>query len=276
MIKLLKGLFTPITIMLVPHSSTKTLHMKMPAVVLLFGMVFSVLGAYYVYSTSVDALKYRETKVQLDYYTGEFEDMKSTITALKAAESEFGKLFAKESREDVLEGLNASDSGAIDMEVLKQQIRRAIDSVGEIKDYLSEQRDIYMATPQGWPVKGWLSSKYGRRTHPIRGGRDFHTGVDISSKPATKIYATADGIVSFSGWSGANGRLVAVEHGFGYSTFYAHNKKNAVKVGDVVKRGDLVAYVGSTGNSTGPHVHYEISKDGKSVNPMKYIREGRN
>ncbi|NIT03464.1 hypothetical protein GTO10_00780, partial [Candidatus Saccharibacteria bacterium] len=111
-----------------------------------------------------------------------------------------------DSKEDVLENLNFSDSGAIDMEVLRLQINKTIDNVGEIKDYLSEQRDLYMATPRGWPVNGWLSSSYGSRKHPIKGTRDFHTGVDISSNPNSKIKATADGIVSFSGWSGANGR----------------------------------------------------------------------
>jgi murein DD-endopeptidase MepM/ murein hydrolase activator NlpD len=146
--------------------------------------------------------------------------------------------------------------------------------VGEIKDYLSEQRDLYMATPKGWPTVGWLSSSYGYRTHPIKGTRDFHTGVDISASPGSEIKATADGIVSFSGWSGANGRLVAIEHGHGFRTFYAHNKKIAVKVGDVVQRGDVIAYVGSTGSSTGPHVHYEVWKSGKSVNPKTYLKAG--
>jgi murein DD-endopeptidase MepM/ murein hydrolase activator NlpD len=86
------------------------------------------------------------------------------------------------------------------------------------------------------------------------------------------VRATADGIVSFSGWSGGNGNLVVLEHGFGYSTFFAHNKKVNVKVGQIIKRGDIISYIGSTGNSTGPHVHYEVWKDGKSVNPYKYLK----
>jgi murein DD-endopeptidase MepM/ murein hydrolase activator NlpD len=273
-LRLLKKLFTSVTIMFVPHSSSKTLRARVPVVALLMISLLSVTGAYCVYSVTVDAFKYKETKKELDYYTGQFSELQSTISALKVAEAEFGRLFSMDSREDVLEGLNFSDSGALDMEVLRLQINKTIDNVGEIKDYLSEQRDLYMATPRGWPVNGWLSSKYGYRTHPLRGGRDFHTGVDISSNPNSKIKATADGIVSFSGWSGANGRLIAVEHGFGFRSFYAHNKKNMVKVGDVVQRGDLLAYVGSTGSSTGPHVHYEVWKNGKPVNPKTYLKEG--
>jgi murein DD-endopeptidase MepM/ murein hydrolase activator NlpD len=109
------------------------------------------------------------------------------------------------------------------------------------------------------------------RIHPIRGGNDFHTGLDISTKPGEPVHVTADGIVSFSGWSGANGNLVAIEHGFGYETFYAHNKETVVKVGQIVKRGDVIAYVGSTGSSTGPHLHYEIWKEGKIINPKPFI-----
>ena len=261
-LRLLKKLLTSVTIMFVPHSSSKTLGVRVPVVALLTISLLSVTGAYYVYSVTVDAFKYKETKKELDYYTGQFSELQSTISALKVAEAEFGRLFSMDSREDVLEGLNFSDSGALDMEVLRLQINKTIDNVGEIKDYLSEQRDLYMATPRGWPVNGWLSSKYGYRTHPLRGGRDFHTGVDISSNPNSKIKATADG------------RLIAVEHGFGFRSFYAHNKKNMVKVGDVVQRGDLLAYVGSTGSSTGPHVHYEVWKNSKPVNPKTYLKEG--
>jgi len=88
------------------------------------------------------------------------------------------------------------------------------------------------------------------------------------------VRATADGVVSFAGWSGGSGNLVGIEHGFGYATFYAHNTKSAVVVGQFVKRGDVIAYSGSTGSSTGPHSHYEIWKDGRHINPMPFI-EGR-
>ncbi len=113
-------------------------------------------------------------------------------------------------------------------------------------------------------------------TGSIQGGgeNEFHSGIDISTNPGNPVRATADGIVSFSGWSGGSGNLVGLEHGHGFSTFYAHNRINAVKVGQKVHRGDVISYVGSTGNSTGPHVHYEIWKDGRHVNPQKYV-EGK-
>lgn len=272
--RLLNKLFTSVTIMFVPHSSSKPYRVRVPALILVNAAVLSVIGAFYVFTVTMEAMKYNETKKELDYYAGQFSELESTILALKQAETQFHKLFAVDSKDEVLESLNFSDSGAIDMEILKQQINKTVDSVGEIKDYLSEQRDIYMATPQGWPVNGWLSSPFGWRKHPIKGVRDFHTGMDISADPGTPIKATADGIVSFSGWSGANGRLVAIEHGHGFRTFYAHTKKNDVKVGDVVQRGDVIAYVGSTGSSTGPHVHYEVWRDGRPTNPKNFVKKG--
>jgi len=271
----LRKLFTPVTIMFVPHNSRRTLRFIVPSVGLFLAGLLCILGIGYVYKLADAAFKYFPTKKKLDYYQSQFVELESTIASLKMADNEFKRLFSMNTREDVLETMNPSDSGAIDMKILRDQINKTIDNVGEIRDYLSEQRDLYMATPMGWPVSGWLTSGFGYRVHPIRGSREFHTGLDISARPGTAVRATADGIVSFAGRSGANGNLVALEHGFGYSTYYAHNKKIDVKVGDVVKRGDIISYVGSTGSSTGPHVHYEIWKDGKNVNPQPFLKGGR-
>lgn len=270
-----RKLFTPVTIMFVPHNSRRTFRFIVPSVGLVLAGMLCFLGMGYVYTLADAAFKYFPTKKKLDYYQSQFVELESTIASLKMANNEFKRLFSMDSKEDVLETMNPSDSGAIDMKILRDQINKTIDTVGEIRDYLSEQRDLYMGTPMGWPVSGWLTSGFGYRVHPIRGSREFHTGLDISARPGTAVRATADGIVSFAGRSGANGNLVALEHGFGYSTYYAHNKKIDVKVGDVVKRGDIISYVGSTGSSTGPHVHYEIWKDGKNVNPKPFLKGGR-
>lgn len=269
-----RSLFTPVTVMLVPHSSKESYKCKVPAYVILSVMVLSLFGLGFVTAMVGDALRYEPTKHELEYYKGQFAELRSTISSLQMAEREFKELFALETKEAVLENMDDSDIGAIDMEFLRKKINSTIDEVGEIRDYLSEARDLYMATPMGWPVKGWLSSKYGYRIHPTKKVRDFHTGLDVSARPGKSITATADGIVSFSGRSGANGNLVAIEHGFGYTTYYAHNKKNLVNIGEVVKRGDVIALVGSTGRSTGPHVHYEIWKNDKDVDPMPYVKGG--
>jgi murein DD-endopeptidase MepM/ murein hydrolase activator NlpD len=271
---LIKKAFTPITIMLIPHTNRKALQVKVPSVGIFASVILWFIGMIYVFSVAVDAFEYNRMKENLNYYSGQFIEMKKTMISLKNAENEFKKLFSFKTKERVLENIDTSDNGSIDMETLKDQIKLTMESVGEIKDYLSQQKDLYLATPKGWPVAGRVSSPYGYREHPKTGERDFHSGMDIASNPGTPVKATADGIVSFAGWSGGSGNLVALEHGRGFSTYYAHNRLVAVKAGQKVKRGDILSYVGSTGNSTGPHLHYEIWKEGRSLNPVTYI-EGR-
>ena len=271
----IKKAFTPITIMLVPHSNTKHFSIKLPSIGIVLSVAFWLIGCVYIISIAVDAFEYRMMKERLSYYSGQFVELNATISALKNAESEFRRLFSLGTREKVLEHVHtASDSGSIDLEALRNQIKNTVENVKDIKEYLKEQKDIYMATPKGWPITGRITSPYGDRENPVHGGHDFHSGIDISVEPGSPIRATADGVVSFAGWSGGSGNLVGLEHGFGFSTFYAHNRHVTVKVGQRVKRGDIIAYSGSTGSSTGPHCHYEIWKDGRHVNPEKYT-EGR-
>lgn len=271
--KFLRGLFlTPITIMFVPHTSRRTIMLKVPSIGLLISGVLCILGAYYVYLVTVQAVQYREAKEELDYYSGQFRELQPTIAALKMAEAELSRVFHFNSRKAILENLRFADSGAIDIEVLKKQLEDTMESVGEIRNYLDRQKDLYLATPMGWPTTGaFVSSDYGQRIHPLTGNLDFHTGIDLSTDMGLPVKATADGIVSFSGWNGANGNVVAIEHGLGFRTLYGHNERNLVKTGQLVKRGDTVALLGSTGNATGPHVHYEIWHNERPVNPAKYL-----
>lgn len=271
--KLAKKALTPITIMLIPHNNSKSFNIKLPSIGIVLSAALWLTGSVYVLSVAVNAFEYRLMKDKLSFYTKQFVELKTTINALKSAEAEFKRLFSLGSREKVLENVRA-ESGSIDSAALGNQVRNAIATVREIKEYLAHQKDLYMATPRGWPVAGEITSHYGMRENPFNGGNDFHSGVDISAGTGTPIKATADGVVSFSGWSGGSGQLVILEHGFGYSTLYAHNSKNLAQVGMLVKRGDTIAYAGSTGNATGPHSHYEIWKDGRHINPMPYV-EGR-
>lgn len=261
--------------MMIPHNNKKPLNLKIPSIGIIVSIFLWLTGTAYVFSVAINAFEYRRMKDMLGYYTEQFIQMEGTVNALRKAEGEFRKLFSLNSKEKVLENLDTSDLGSIDIEALKQEISKTVETVGDIKDYLSQQRDVYMATPKGWPVegKGHITSHYGQRIHPKTGDQDFHGGIDVGADPGHPVISTADGIVSFSGWSGGGGNVVVIEHGFGFTTLYAHNKMNIARVGQRVKRGDVIAYVGSTGNATGPHVHYEIWKNGKSVNPKLYIQE---
>lgn len=271
---LIKKAFTPITIMLIPHSNSKPINLKVPSIGIIISLFLWFVGSVYIISMGVKAVQYKKMQERLLYYSSQFTELKATINALKKTEAEFRRLFSLGSKEKVLEKVETSDSGSLDMQSLREQIKKTMDTVTGIREYLKTQKDIYMATPKGWPVEGRISSYFGKRENPIHGGDDFHSGIDISVPSGTPVKATADGIVSFSGWSGGSGNLVVIEHGMGYSTFYGHNRSNLVKVGQRVKRGDIIAYSGVTGNATGPHSHYEIWKDGRPVNPMPFL-EGR-
>lgn len=125
---------------------------------------------------------------------------------------------------------------------------------------------------KGKPIKkGYISSYYGYRKHPIKKRSILHRGIDFVSKEGTPILAVASGVVSWAGPRGGYGNLVEVNHGDGYSTRYAHNSTVLVGVGDLVSRGDEIATMGSTGHSTGTHVHFEVWRDGKSLNPISYL-----
>jgi murein DD-endopeptidase MepM/ murein hydrolase activator NlpD len=126
--------------------------------------------------------------------------------------------------------------------------------------------------PGGRPVEaGYISSLYGQRTDPFDGHQASHQGIDFAGAPGTRVLAVADGIVSHAGPDGGYGRLIEITHGGGYVTRYAHNAKLLVAPGQTVKRGDAIALMGSTGRSTGTHLHFEVLRDGRPVNPLSFV-----
>ncbi len=266
-----KGL-TPITILVVPHNNLKSLNLRIPVMGIVLVAFFLVAGAIQISMLVVHGLQYSSLVEKVDFYTKQFSQWNSTVTALHEAERDFRRIFSLDSKDKVLETLDTSYSGSVDMQTLMEELQKTVETVDEIKDYLRRQKDIYLAVPKGYPVKGNVSSPFGRRENPFTGEMSFHSGMDISASPGVPIRATADGIVSHAGWTAHSGYLVVIEHGCGFTTVYAHNKKNAVKAGETVNRGETIGYVGSTGKSTGPHVHYEVWEKGKSVNPKKFLQ----
>ncbi len=126
--------------------------------------------------------------------------------------------------------------------------------------------------PRGRPItKGWLSSYYGMRTHPLSGRKEMHKGIDFAGKMGGEVIAVAKGVVTYAGKRYGYGRVIDIAHGNGYTTRYAHNSKLLVSVGDTVEKGFQIAEIGSSGRSTGPHVHFEVLKNGRQINPMKFI-----
>jgi murein DD-endopeptidase MepM/ murein hydrolase activator NlpD len=268
---ILKRILTPMTILLVPHSRTRTVSIRVPVVAVAASVCLFLIGTVCVVAVSVRTVEYHRMQARLSHVSAQFLEMKETMLSLKQAEKDFRKLFSLKSKSAVLESADPGDTGSLDMEVLRKQIEEAMQSVSKIRKYIAEQKDIHLATPVGWPVAGTLSSSYGYRNHPVHEEEKFHTGVDISVPPGTEVKATANGIVSFAGWTENSGIVVVAEHGHGFSTAYAHNRKALVRVGQRIVRGEVIAMSGSTGVSTGPHVHYEIWRNGRHTDPAGYL-----
>jgi murein DD-endopeptidase MepM/ murein hydrolase activator NlpD len=126
----------------------------------------------------------------------------------------------------------------------------------------------------GKPVeKGWVSSRYGMRTDPFTGRKSWHKGVDFAGRRGANVVSVGSGVVTWSGPYQGYGNMVEIDHGEGFVTRYAHNQQNSVKVGELVQRGQVIAMMGSTGRSTGPHLHFEVYKNGRAVDPSTYIRK---
>ncbi|MEO5358006.1 MAG: M23 family metallopeptidase [Nitrospirae bacterium YQR-1] len=271
--KYLRRLFSPITIMIVPHDAEKTYRFKMPSIgiLILCGFWFSFTA--YTVNVGVTTKKYNDLKDKADYYYTQFVEVRSTISSIKKAETQLKTMLSRnKGKEDLFNNIDQTDSGSVNIELIRQQIEESVNTVAELKDYLKQQKDIFYSTPSGLPSGvGRISSEFGWRTHPRSRRSEYHTGVDLPLPSGSPVKATANGIVVFADWSAGNGRLIVIEHGFGFTTCYAHNSEIAVKVGQQVKRGDTIGYSGSTGNSTGPHVHYEIWKDNVPIDPQPFL-----
>ncbi|MCB0376898.1 MAG: M23 family metallopeptidase [Bdellovibrionales bacterium] len=168
--------------------------------------------------------------------------------------------------------------GMRDYESLSVRFDRVIDesklreqNLLELWQNLSDRIGLLSATPSVQPVSGWVTSGFGYRRSPFSRSSKMHHGIDIAANFGSKVHAPADGIVSYVGYDGGYGKLVSIDHGYGVVTRYGHNARIHVKLGQKIKRGDIISEVGNTGRSTGPHLHYEVRVNGIPVDPHKYI-----
>ncbi len=232
----------------------------------------------------IDDLK-QESVEQVDALTLRMGSIQASLLRLDALGqrlTEVAKLgkgeFNFESRPAVggPESIDGAESYSLpDLQASLVQIERQIEDREQQLDVLDElfvskkiQKDLFIA---GRPIKkGWMSSRYGYRSDPFSGKRAWHGGVDFAGKEGSDIVAVASGVVTWSSSRYGYGNLVQVNHG-GVTTRYGHCKEILVKVGEVVKKGQVLARMGSTGRSTGPHVHFEVIKNNKTLNPEKYI-----
>ncbi|MDC0709407.1 M23 family metallopeptidase [Stigmatella sp. ncwal1] len=159
------------------------------------------------------------------------------------------------------------------LDKLSAEATRQEQSLQELQAYFQDQKSLLASTPSVWPARGWVTSDFGQRLDPYTAERVTHAGLDIAAPHGKEIHAPSDGTVVFAGLEGGYGNVIVIDHGYGIKTRYGHLAKMLVKAGDKVKRGALIAAVGNTGRSTGPHLHYEVRVNGIPQNPRKFILE---
>lgn len=200
-------------------------------------------------------------------YEQKFQNGKGGPSALD--KSAFQKIITDKISELTIPEINQQIS------YLKQSLNDTIIDFKEILQHITQERKLYRATPILLPHYGRLTSHYGMRLNPFSGKREFHSGLDIAGSYRDPIRVTADGVVSFVGWSSGLGKVIVVNHGHGFQTIYGHCSKTFVKPDEKVKRGQIIALIGTTGLTTGPHVHYEVWRYGNCVNPLSFVESRR-
>lgn len=178
-------------------------------------------------------------------------------------------------RHDLFGGSSARSAALVaqHLEAIQGEAEATSASLADLSGYLGDQQALLSATPSRSPTHGYVTSGYGMRVDPFTGLPVFHAGIDFSARLGAKVMATADGIVITSGKKGAFGKVIELEHDTGLVTRYAHLSKLNVKVGDQIRRGQVIGLVGNTGRSTGPHLHYEVRMRGVAQNPQRFLLE---
>lgn len=295
-----------ITVLIIPQAQLKPWRLQCSAAFLLFCLALwsgVTLWAGYLAGQHID---YWVTKAdnqvmvaKLTHLTREMDRSRDSLELAKATDQQLRVLLSmtrrsEPARAEALGGPTAGDrlslramlSGspaALSQSAWRRQISaireesyKRLASFQEISWYISNQRSLYHATPTVWPTEGQITSLFGYRFDPVArpDGEtgEFHQGIDIANNPDTLIYATADGTVRLAGWSHGYGQMVLIDHGYGVTTLYGHTSKSLVKAGDRISRGQVIAYMGTTGRSTGAHLHYEVWRHGKPVNPMAFLK----
>jgi len=230
------------------------------------------------------AQQFKELAMQVDAFADRMEELRQVDKKIRT--------LAYETNRDkkITLGIGGSDDGSRIKDLLNQDhdklisgMRKGITrlnedasdrekSFDELIAFLNQKKSILASTPSLWPVRGWVTSEFGIRRSPFRAGTELHKGLDIATRFGNPIVAPADGLVIENSYNSQDGNFIKINHGHGFATTYSHLSRKAVKQGMRVKRGDIIGYVGDTGRSTGPHLHYAILVNDIQVNPRRYLR----
>ena len=283
------------TLIVVPHAKARFRQIRVPVrlakwTLTLVGVVgFAVVGVM-VHAARItmeihDLRRLRTENSELLTKTRTYEEnagkLQAKVLQLQTMVTKLGVMAGLE--HSLPEAGSAGVGGATGMEsqapVLAPRALAAIDESltsltrrsAQLEEFYRDQTLVLASTPSIWPVRGYLSAGFGNRKDPFTGQRDFHAGIDISTPIGTRIFAPADGVVLSAAVQGAYGNSIMVDHGYGVVTRYGHLDAYAVRPGQRVRRGDLIGFVGNTGRSTGPHLHYEVWVRDQAQNPIHFI-----
>ncbi|MEA2101934.1 MAG: M23 family metallopeptidase [Thermodesulfobacteriota bacterium] len=298
------------TILMIPSDNrgTKSIHV-LPAIVvsavifIVFVSIFSVVAGYRLYTlryeiSSMDAImdKNKTQAEQLHILSSKLSAIEGEMSDLVIFNRHLSRIAGQdmEKTEEII-GVGGSEAGSgagkirsagkgdvMTDKILTRHLHSHMKQINDdiviekgvaarLLSRIERQRSLASHTPSTWPTRGWISSDFGWRKSPFTGRREFHKGTDIAARKGTPVYAPADGIVTSYGRNGGYGNLLVINHGYGLVSRYGHLSKTNVHPGQQVARGDNVAFIGSTGRSTGPHLHYEILVNGIHVNPQRYM-----
>jgi murein DD-endopeptidase MepM/ murein hydrolase activator NlpD len=288
------------TLILIPgaRSASRKVRVPVPLVRWAVGSITAgvlALGGFLVHYTWLNwqlaeletlRLEHAALEEQAQHYNLNLGRFESRIAVLQRTVTKLGVVSGVEQILPGDDGVVAGQGGAtwsettppshdpeVAVEALSRRLSELTERSSRIESFYSDQTELLASTPSIWPVRGYLSSGYGRRSDPFTGEPGFHPGIDISAPPGTEIKAPADGVVVSVGRRGAYGKAIVIDHGFDIITRYGHMQDYNVRPGQRVRRGDVVGFVGNTGRSNAPHVHYEVWVRDKLQNPVHYILE---
>jgi murein DD-endopeptidase MepM/ murein hydrolase activator NlpD len=295
-----------ITILIFGHKTSKTRHLKIRKKTVKIGLyllAFTILSVTFFFCDYIQVKKkaYEVARLreqteaqrsQIHFFSSKIEEMEKQVSKLKDFDKRIRVIANLErgqestsfmgmggpSPSDLREKLKGEkdDKGLVhqmkvDVERLQSEAISQEISLSELEKVLQAKKEILVHTPSIWPVQGWVTSDFGFRTNPFTGLTQMHEGVDISNRTGTVVVAPGNGFVSDIGSDWVHGKFLVISHGFGMTTRYSHLNKVLVKAGQKVKRGDKIAEIGTSGKTTGPHLHYEVKLNGIPVNPMRHI-----
>lgn len=287
------------TFMLIPHNAARPLQWKMSrkllsgaaTVIAVLTICFGAIGVWFYISQDdirhVNQIKRdNHEKIEtIELLNQEISKIEKQQEEIAQKQKELKRIMGIKSENDRPVEVSRGGKGGIDYRIRGRGDNEVLQQTVEIRTQLAIQekeldellarvnnnKAYFRSIPNQWPAQGEISSEFGWRSSPFGGGNSFHEGIDIANDSGVAVVAAADGTIGFAGWKGAYGKMLEIDHGYGYKTLYGHNSALLVNEGEQVKKGQQIARMGNTGRSTGPHLHFVVMKDGEAQDPQIYL-----